>query len=623
MKKIHEFEVKLVTKEQFKKLSEEILNNKDYFKEYDINTLSKKNNNLLHLALNYKNTELISVLLDNGIDLFKQNNNSMYPVFYVHNMKDFNLIINHPTIKNKPETIKRLNDLLYGDIVSPLYYWKAKQFNEFLIQNKETLNSINDDSITFLLNINQLLSVQLHEVWEKFKEDNDILFNNKEVYIYIINKVKDNTNNHYRTYDLNDNERQKIEYFKIHKEQLLNIIYEAMEDPEKIKKIPKLKLDPYNDFYLLNTPEYEQSNFLYKEIKNLKGSIKKGKITYIENNFFLDDLLYQWKDYLTPNNMKENELKIICQENGLVGINLSKVFSLSFIRKILNELKEETLKVFPIEDKKLFADNAYLKISHIFGQSSGYLHYAKDKNILNINIEDYSHNRENIFEEELKDIKSCFVHEYTHFLQTVSEYHYSMDFTKNKQWLKVENLILKTNNNSNNLSHKLKIIIREEFERNYFEFNDNEKLDIYLQEAVSMNNIEEAKEISTKIIQLCPQVQKSLKHKKYILDNIEFIYQCMHNQESNLQHLYLYKLNKDECLENYYNDPVELHARLNEHLLKIKRKDLIRDFNFLSEEDNQMKKKVVLKDLRKFNLLMLNHFNCLKEEKKKLIKHSE
>lgn len=616
-KKIPELDIQNIKKDELNLLIEKILKEKDYFKEHDINSLSNKKSNLLHLALNYKRPEIINLLLEEEIDLFQKNKLGMYPVFYTHSISDFNLLIEHPKVKSNPQSVNKLKELLFNDMVSPVYYWKSKDFKDFLNANKEMLSSLNDHSITFLLNLNQLLSIQLHSVWDKFKEDNGIEFSSKDIYLYIISKVKDNVSNNYRTYAFSEKESQRLTVFNEYKNELISLLHEGLNNKEKLKKIPKLKMKHYNDFYLLQTPEYEQCDFIYKELKLMKGSIKKEEITYIEHDLFLDTLLFQWKDYITKDKIEQNELKELCEENGLVGINISPVFSLSFIKKILNDLKKEAFKVFPVEDNKLFAENAYLKISNMFGKNSGYLQYANDRNILNINISDYSHGRENIFADELKDLKTCFVHEYTHFLQVVSEYHYKLDFENNEQWLKIENNILKTNDNLDNLTEKLKLVIVEEFERNNFDFKDYDKFEEYLNKAMSMTDIKEAKNIAQKIILLCPITQRSIDHKKYMTNNMEFIYNCINDKESNLQQLYLEKLNKDEYLENYYNDPVELHARLNEHLIKIKGKDLIRDFNFLSEEDNQMKKKVVLKDLKKFNQLILNHFEHLKKKTKK------
>lgn len=611
----------VINKHKFAELSKKILSNKDYFKTYNIDSSSKRKSNLLHLALSYKEQELINTLLEEGVDLFSKNKYGMYPVFYTQSMKDFNSLITHEKIKNNNETTNKLKNLLFNDIVSPVYYWKPKQFKEFLKENKEMLSSLNDNSVTFLLNINQLLTVELHEVWESFKEENNITFSNEDIYLFIIDKIKDNKSNNYRTNELTVEENEKLIEFKEYKKSLINLIIDGVHDKEKLKKIPKLKLKHYQDFYLLQTPDYEQVDFLYKEIKKLKDSIKKNKITHIESDIFLDDLLFQWKDYINKEKISDEELKKLCEENGLVGINTSPVFSLEFIKNILNDLKKETFKVFPMQDKKLFANNAYLKISNMFGKNNGYLHYSKDKNVLNINVSDYSHGRENIFADELKDLKNCFVHEYTHYLQVVSEYHYDLNFKTNTDWLKVEDKILRNTQKVENdtLIVKLKKVLKEEFDRNGFDFSSDIKLDKYLDEVFTQSDKKEVKNISIKLLMLCPKHQRSADHKKYMNNNLEFAYECLIQKEHNLQKLYLEKLNKDEYLEDYYNDPVELHARLNEHLIKIKGKELLRDFNFLSEEDNQNNKKLVLNDLRKFNRLILNHFNQLKEKKQNKI----
>lgn len=621
-KQIPELDVNHVRKEEILRLSERILKDKNYFQEYDINSLSKRQSNLLHFALSYKLNDLIERLLEEEIDIFKQNKVGMYPVFYAKSMQDFNSLINHPKVKSNLEKSNKIKELLFNDLVSPVYYWKPKKFLEFLNENKTMFSSLNDNSITFILNIHQLLSVELHEVWEKFKESNNIEFSSKDIYLYIIEKVKKNQNSIYKIKEFNEKENERLNDFKNHSQILFDFIKEGIQDIQKFKKIPKLKIDMYKDFYLMQSSEYEQLEFLYKEAQSLKVSLKNGTIQYLETDIFKDDLLYQWRDYLNKDKISQNKLKKLCEENGLLGINVSSVFSFTFIEKLVNDLKKEALKVFPMPDKKLFADNAFLKITNAFGKNNGYLQFAKDKNVLNVNVSDYSHGRENIFADELKDLKNCFVHEYTHYLQVVSEYHYELNFKTNNDWLKVEDKILRGNNHADNLEIKLKEVMKEEFTRNAFEFKSEDTLNQYLEEVLRVKDKTEVKSIALKVLELCPKFQRTLDHKKYMIDNLEFMYECVVNKEKNLQRFYLDKLNKDEKLKDYYDDPVELHARLNEHLIKLNGKQLIKDFNFLSEEDNQNKKKIVMKDLKKFNNLIRNHLENLKVENKKKIQVS-
>ncbi len=59
-----------------------------------------------------------------------------------------------------------------------------------------------------------------------------------------------------------------------------------------------------------------------------------------------------------------------------------------------------------------------------------------------------------------------------------------------------------------------------------------------------------------------------------------------------------------------------MHARLNENLLKLKNVHLVRDFNFISDEENKMKKKKLLNNLKKFNTMILNNFEEFKVKNK-------
>ncbi len=57
---------------------------------------------------------------------------------------------------------------------------------------------------------------------------------------------------------------------------------------------------------------------------------------------------------------------------------------------------------------------------------------------------------------------------------------------------------------------------------------------------------------------------------------------------------------------------------MNRRTIKINGKELIKDFSFLSEEDNNQKKKLVMKDLKKINGLICNHLEKIKEKKKNM-----
>ena len=59
-----------------------------------------------------------------------------------------------------------------------------------------------------------------------------------------------------------------------------------------------------------------------------------------------------------------------------------------------------------------------------------------------------------------------------------------------------------------------------------------------------------------------------------------------------------------------------MHARLNENLLKLKNVPLVRDFNFISDEENKIKKKKIMNHLKKFNTMILGNFEDFKTKNK-------
>lgn len=614
MKQISQLQKVKVKKEDILEVQKEILNNINYFKDYDINSVSTRGSNLLHFMISFGITDCIDILVDQKIDIFKKNKSGMFPISYAKKMKDVTVLLSLPSIKNDKETYNKLHKLLYCDVISPLYFFKPKEFKEFLNQNKDMLSTLNDNNITFLFNIEQILSIKLKQQYELFKKEHNINFSNEEIYLYVIDKVHNNKNIDYSIAPYTITEHKKLSEFSAIKEEILKYLINTVKLGKELPKITKLNVHKYDDFYLHMSYEYEQVEFLQEQYKKVQSTMKKGKSTYIEDYEYIYDLLYAWKDYISEDKVSTKQLKQLCEDNGLYGINVSPVFSLKFINSLIEMFKKETLKVFPVEDGKLFANNAYLKIQSNFGQSSGYLRFAVDKHIININVSDYSQQIDNVFPEDIENLKRSFVHEYTHFLQVVSENTFNLNFKTNNDWLKIQNVLLETTTVKEELLDKLINVLLEEFSRNYIEFSDDDKLIKHLYSIDEINNKNEIADITKKVIALMPTDQRTPEFKNYIKNNLCFMYQCLREDNTNLQKLYLEKLNRDENLKNYYNDPVEIHARLNEHLLKLKNVDLLRDFNFLSDEDNQYQKKLVLKDLKKFNQLILQHFEKIKQK---------
>lgn len=615
-KPIFELQKAKIKKEDMIKLQEQILADSDYFKMHDINSLSKRGSNLLHFMVSFNLTDCIDILLNEKIDVFKKNKSGMYPVSYAKNMQVVQSLFNHSSIKNNVENKDKLHKLLFIDLISPVYFFKPNDFRKFLDTNKHMLSTLNDDNISFLLNIHQVLTIKSQQQYELFKQENNISFSNEQIYLYILDKVKNNKNINYNILPWTTTEQLKLAQFSDFKEQLYNSLIKTVTTGKEQEKISRLSLGNYSDFYLYMSYEYEQADFLEQEYKKISNSLKKGKINYINDYEFMDDLLYAWKDYINQENITQQQLQKLCEDNNLYGLNVSPVFSINFIEKLIEMFKKETLKVFPIKDGKLFAKNTYLKIQSNYGQSSGYLRFALDKNIINIDVSDYSPNREDVFPDDIESLKRSFVHEYTHLLQVVSEHAFRLDFTTNEDWLKIQNILLESTTNKDNLSDKLIQVTLEEFSRNFLNFSDENLLIEHLQSINNITDVKQLQGITKKIMLLIHEDLRITEFKKYIHNNVKFMYVCLHENNSNLQKLYLEKLNRDEKLKNYYNNPVEIHARLNEHLLKLKNVDLLRDFNFLSEEDNLSQKKQVLKDLKKFNKLITQQFEKIKEKNK-------
>lgn len=604
-----------ITKEKIIKLLNEIKENPNYFNEYDINTLNPNGSNLLHLAFRYKQNELVDILLENNINVLVKNELGNYPVYYMNNINDYKNFIDKAKLTE--QQILENFRLTFNNFNGTLWSWNDKNFEEFLYHHKDKLNNINDDSVTFLMYLNVIGEENYLKIWDKFQKNNDFYFENEDIYLHILNKVTNNKENSYYAHHYTKEESEIIDYLKDYKKEILNITNKFLKNNIKeIKKIKKFHFSKANYLMLAQTDEFEQVDTLFKEVHKIKKSIKNDISHYITHNLFYEDLYFKWKDATEKEIIKKEELKEIAEKNNLIGIYSSGTFHKDFINSLLEELTKEVLKVFPMKDKKIFANNMFLKINNTHDSFDGYLGHCNDKFIINLNVSDYHSGRKNTSTEELNEIKSMFVHEYTHYLQVISEFEFDLNYEQDKNWKKVKEKLLQKED-SHNITNLVNFFT-DSFNVVDVIFSNEDKKEIYQYFEDIKNNHENQKEININIYQ-----NKILKLFKNKLDvdgrlhlnfALSLVIDCIKEKEKekSYQSVYLENLNKRENYESYYEKDYEMHARLNENLLKLKNVHLVRDFNFISDEENKMKKKKLLNNLKKFNTMILNNFEEFK-----------
>lgn len=617
MKPIEFIQSGKVTKEKITHLLQEIKNNPNYFSEYDINTLTPSGSNLLHLAGRYNQSELLDIVLDKKINVLVKNKLGNYPIYYITNIKDYKNFLNKAQLQqSENEEIFRLS---FNNLNGTLWTWDDKNFESFLVHNKEKLNNLNDDSITFLMYLNVIGEEKYLKIWDDFQVKNNFSFDNDDIYLYMLNKIANNKENSYYANVYSTEEKEVIDYLKSYKKELLNNINSHLKnDVDKIKQIKKYHFSKAKYLMLAQSDEFEQVEALFKEVQKLKKTIKNGISRYITHNLFYEDLYFKWKDATEKEIITKNELKEIAEKNNLIGIYSSGIFHKDFVNNLIEELSKEVLKVFPMKDNKIFANNMYLKINNAQESFGGYLGHSGDKFIINLNISNYHTGRKNTLEEELNELKSMFVHEYTHYLQVISEFEYDLNYTEDKNWKKVKEKLFKKED-SHNLNNLVTFFIQScSVVDISFSDSDKENIGKYFEEI--KKTIDDKKEINITIYQ--KKIVK-LFNNKIDIDGIlhinfalNFIVDCFKEKNNSYQEVFLNNLNKRENYESYYEKDYEMHARLNENLLKLKNVPLVRDFNFISDEENKIKKKKIMNHLKKFNTMILGNFEDFKTKNK-------
>jgi len=302
---------------KIKKLLEELKDKEILIKEEQINSLIKINSAELKQEkkedFNKKINELQSFItkIKKELATNKSEINKLTEenIFFQKKIKEKNEELEEKNITIE-EIIKKLND-------QEIQYKGVKYDNQELVQNaKQRLNDMKQKE----LKINQLLIEN-----ENIKKNNQILINNKQIFIEEKNKL---INNYNLLAEELKSKKENIEY-------LQSILIQKTELIDKLQKSNNeliIELNKTKNELKQKKIELNQFEVQYNKLKQEKN-ISKELINLVEEN----------KNIILQNETLQNELDKLNQENNDINIQLNE----------MNKKYQEQKKIIQEKDKEL------------------------------------------------------------------------------------------------------------------------------------------------------------------------------------------------------------------------------------------------------------------------------
>jgi acetolactate synthase small subunit len=557
---------------------------------FNIYEVSEKGNNLFSLAFYYKEFSVADKLLE-----FNKDNNQLFLLEIDKKLSEFlfeSLMYNSDTFFERlteyKNFINRNNIVLHVDfneIINTLAYYDTSIFNK--LENIELLKFFLKDSINDIKNLDQvdtiknIASLKCPNLLKMYYEicEFDKLPIQEHPSFKLLKDVATHPTKYYDLYVISkDPDRENLEY-NIEKQSILKIKNE-FEKIERVKDfskyfkkgrdflpdIFKLHYIPYFD-RLLTSPGMEVDR-IHSAIHSLNESVlvenQEKFLNYYLTNWPISYFAHKAKNH--ENIMSDDqkaELNKILTQYSLSNIFIHKDKDIDQIIKLINESINEIKVQFNLEDNEIGNNELSLIFNDINKQKEQTLGYFSDSN-KSINFSNGSSNEENI---------SIFIHEYTHYLQYQDKtlIHKLEPLGQlSKEWVDYQ-----IKDFSENLFNYLAIDY-------YKDINNNQKENWLLFIESAIEKCQDGESLFNFIKKESSYLFKEEDYKffkDYNFANAIKIVDIYYETQKNKDHSYEYYLwdnyEKNKLLisngkkknhREYWNSPLEIHARLNQDL---------------------------------------------------------
>lgn len=626
----NDFNIYDITEENLENYYQKISIDNNYFKLNNINTLNHNGSSLLFYASSYNNIAFCNFLIEKGININVINNYGISPLTCA-NKDIFELII-----KNKKLDKEKIFLSLINSIDSSAYH--LDNFSLFLEHFEQEIIKSPQEKIlqihTAVFCLNSKNNI-IEKIWTNFCKKHNITYS----IIDIFKNHMLNCSNKYLYINHDNLEYLDMSYKEKH-HKITNLYHQFIIDLSNIMEIRSKKL----------TEEFLLSSLIKKDIANLSKNklfevsisndnieynFYQKEITYIkeminvilkdkvnENGFlsnFLEPpyLLTIKKDYsflFSHKNININPIKNLIKQYDIESISLSKEHNINTLFSILNTAFNTVSNIFNLSSfnldfQKLHIDTFPYNTNN--PNIIGAFDFKNNKLWINSKEIDLSNHIQDIEPETLSNFMSVFIHEYTHFLQYINEKnpHYVFENDLQSEWKEILNII------------------------NYKKYTLNDVVNIglsFANDSMSSENLtlntENSKQIKLHLTNYFSGQQLSLKKIKSFIVNdknkenlnwnhfeklIILLNTCYKNPTSFQQEIWN---NYDKIMNGnyhpekkvYYNDNIEIHARLNETVFfNNQEKNIIDIGYFLNEQENENLINLLKPKLIKFNQLLL------------------
>lgn len=627
-----------INDENLESYYQKILSNELYFEKNDINSVNHNGSSLLFYAVAFNNVCFSKFLIENGIDVNIINNNG-YSALSWADKSTFELIV-------KSENLNKQDMLLSLIGTTDSTYHNLEVFPLFLQYFEENIIALSPDDLlkihTAIFSLRDTKTIN-EPLWINFCNKHDINYSIIDVFqhhilnfynknLYITDKLESNNEYKNKYEQINQTYQQFIVDLCIVMNQKSKVLTEDFISKATVKKdISKILKKNNIGLHYLTDVDLASATYI-REIKNIEDIVNfiitdkvnnDGLLTsFLDSSYlshsYLDKICKDYDHIFPSKKIDISPIKNLMKQYSIKSILISKSHNIDTVTAVLEKAFNMVSNIFNLSDfdmnfKPLQIDTFFRNINNEKNVVLG--SFNAEFNTLWINSDEInlSDHLKDINPKKLNEFISVFTHEYTHYLQFLNEKTPQKIFehTLKAQWDDILNTINYKAYTKNDIECIALSCARKVMkDENLVSTNESdEQIKLHLQSYFDGNELS-LKKVKSLIIKDKTKINENWNHfeKLIILFKMSFKKPDIFQQEiwRNYDKVMHGSLNLSKPV--YYNDDIEIHARLNEKVYFNTHSDSIIDVGYFLKKEEQDDLVLLLKPkLEKFNQLLLSH----------------
>jgi hypothetical protein len=389
---------------------------------------------------------------------------------------------------------------------------------------------------------------------------------------------------------------------------------------DEFSRVAQLK--DANIFYLIEDNSFNKY-LLYSNSIEEHGKDNYKNITHLIKDNFLNEYM---KQHFHNPMFDEEKIKATLKQYHFKGINLSKYVDLDNVLTHIENSSELVKDIFKLNDSQVGGDNLYLNFTHLYSDYGGSASYTLGANMITHYAFKKEQNQSDV--PYFMQLKSHFLHEYTHYLQdlTYHTYEFAKEHSKNQTELYNQNQFGEISENAlfnevlDNI-YSYNASLDEVFNcsykmiKYYFPFVKEEEFKLIFNQSFKQMDYTDimSHSIHTWIDTIYSQYGNDFKEKMthYMTETLGLIKKGYEDKSFSKT-----VWTEDDQKNNriYLNHPFEIHARLVESMTELPIDTHPQPYFYPMTEAVQL----IRPKLEKFNALLVENYKVFIGEKKKV-----